>query len=175
MKDGILNLLRSIPDYEEPETLRLFERLEENSIDLSKEVALKILHWKSPRPSKYYKLNSDVEIKEVTKLAFSTENDKLKIHILTSLIGVNYPAASALLMFHNPRRYPVLDIRVWQQLYYEKLVNTNPKGQSFTLNQWEDYLKIIRELAYELGISARQVEKRLFDYDKKIRTSNLYL
>ena len=67
------------------------------------------------------------------------DDEKLKIHILTALIGVKYPSASAILMFID-RNYPVLDIRVWKQLYNLNYVNSNPNGQNFTLEEWNTLL-----------------------------------
>jgi hypothetical protein len=169
-------LLRSIPDKEDDKTIELFHLLDSsnNCGFLTKEQFLKILLWKSPRPLRFYNENSEQTVNEVTTLAFATNNDSLKIHILTALKGVNYPAASAILMFYDRRKYPVLDIRVWQQLYKAKLVGTNSRGQNFTLQQWDSYLKVIRKLANELNLTARQVEKRLFDHDRITRLGNLY-
>lgn len=141
---------------------------------MTKEQLLKILNWKSPRPLNHYKANTESKIKEIIKLAFSTENDTLKIHILTALKGVSFPAASAILMFYNPTKYPVIDIRVWKQLYYAKLVDTNARGQNFSLKECEKYFQVVRQLAAELNITARQVEKRLFDYDRANQIGNLY-
>lgn len=77
-------------------------------------------------------------------------------------------------MFYDKTIFPVLDIRVWQQLYNGNLVYDNAKGQNFTLNQVENYLLILRKLSTDLNLTARQVEKRIFDFDKKIRTEKLY-
>jgi hypothetical protein len=90
------------------------------------------------------------------------------------LSGVNYPAASAILMFYDKTKYPVLDIRVWQQLHKAKLVTSNSTGQTFTLKQWDNYLLVIRKLAKDLNLTARQVEKRIFDHDRKTRPGKLY-
>jgi hypothetical protein len=141
---------------------------------INKMQAVKILKWKSPRPLRHYLKNSDEDFIRITKLAFEQEIDRLKIHILTALSGVNFPSASSLLMFYDKDNYPIIDIRVWKQLYYLKLVEENPRGQNFTLNQWEKYLEIIRQLAIEYNITARQVEKRLFDYDKANQEGKLY-
>lgn len=169
-------LILSVSDFEDIKTIELFKEL--NFINqqdyLTKEQLLKILRWKSPRPLNYYLTNSEEEIKEITKLAFLIENDKLKIHILSALKGVNYPSASAILMFYNPKIYPVLDIRVWRQLYRTGLVDTNPVGQNFTLKECEKFYQVIRELASNLNLTARQVEKRIFDYDKMNQEGNLY-
>lgn len=166
----------SVSDFEDLKTIALFKEfnLLIKQDFLTKEQLIKILRWKSPRPLNYYLTNSEEEIKEITKLAFSTENDKLKIHILSALKGVNYPSASAVLMFYNPKIYPVLDIRVWRQLYSIGLVDTNPLGQNFTLKECEKFYQVIRELASNLNLTARQVEKRIFDYDKMNQKGNLY-
>lgn len=169
-------ILTTIPDYEDKKTIELFKKF--SSIGkqdfLTKEQLLEILKWKSPRPLRHYQANSEQAVKEITALAFATKNDDLKIHILTAMTGVNYPAASAILMFYDKKKFPVLDIRVWQQLHKAKLVNSNARGQNFTLQQWNSYLKVIRGLAKELELTARQVEKRLFDHDKNTRLDKLY-
>jgi thermostable 8-oxoguanine DNA glycosylase len=169
-------ILTTIPDYEDKRTielLRQFKSLGKQDF-LTKAQLLEILTWKSPRPLKRYLANSEKDVKEITALAFSTKDDKMKAHILTALTGVNLPAASAILMFYNPTKFPVIDIRVWQQLHKAKLVDTNPKGQGFKLQEWEKYLTVIRSLAKELKLTARQVEKRLFDLDKNTRKGKLY-
>ncbi|MDZ4822427.1 MAG: hypothetical protein SH856_03105 [Flavobacteriales bacterium] len=170
-------LLQTIQDSEDKATLALFKEFQSlNKQDcLTKEQLLKILRWKSTRPLRHCMANSDKSVNEITALAFATNNDSLKMHILTALTGVNYPAASAILMFYDKTKYPVLDIRVWQQLHKAKLVDTNSRGQNFTLKQVDTYLTVIRKLAKELKLTARQVEKRIFDHDKKTRPDNLYL
>jgi len=176
MTSTINKIIAKTADFEDSKTLELLNlsKLIKEQGYLTKEQTIKILKWKSPRPLRFYEQNSDIEIKTITKLAFQQNNDSLKIHILTALKGVNYPSASAILMFYEPKNYPVLDIRVWKQLYKNKLVTTNSKGQNFTLEQWSNYLKIIRSLAKENNLTSRQVEKRLFDYDKSTQIGNLY-
>jgi hypothetical protein len=172
----ILDILRNTPDTEDTKTLELFSSITEIKQKgfLNKENALKILKWKSPRPLQNYKSNSDEDFIEITKLAFDTQNEKLKIHILTFLKGVSFPAASALLMFYDKTNYPIIDIRVWKELYNFSLVTTNERGQGFTLEQWWTYLKVIRKLANETGLTARQVEKRLFDNNRINQNGTLY-
>lgn len=169
-------LLKTIQDSEDKKTLELFKEFKTLNKQnyLTKDQLIKILRWKSTRPLQHYKANSEKEVQEITALAFATKNDNLKVHILTALKGVNYPSASAILMFYDRTKYPVLDIRVWKQLYKAKLLDTNERGQNFTLAQWETYLKVIRGLAKELHLTARQVEKRLFDHDRKTQTKPIY-
>jgi len=169
-------IINQTDDFEDKVAIELFNLsdLINRQGFIDKSHGIKILKWKSPRPLRHYSKNSDEDFKQITKLAFEQENDRMKIHILTALSGVNYPSASALLMFYDKDNYPIIDIRVWKQLYYLKLVEENPRGQNFTLNQWEKYLEIIRQLAIEYNITARQVEKRLFDYDKANQKGKLY-
>lgn len=169
-------ILISIQDYEDEKTMGLFRRFKSIKQQgfLSREQLLEVLRWKSPRPLRFYEQNTESEIKEITGAAFATDNESLKIHTLTALAGVNYPSASAILMFYDRTKYPVLDIRVWQQLYKAKLVDGNARGQNFTLKQWNVYLTVIRKLAKDLGLTPRQVEKRLFDHDKNTRPDRLY-
>ena len=170
------NILTTIQDYEDKKTIELFKQFK--SIDkqnyLTKAQLIEILKWKSPRPLKHYLSNSENDVKKITALAFSTKDDEMKVHVLTALSGVNIPAASAILMFYNPKKFPVIDIRVWQQLHKAKLVDTNPKGQGFKLQEWRIYLNVIRGLAKDLKLTARQIEKRLFDLDKNTRKGKLY-
>lgn len=172
----LVNEILKIDYFEDEKTLNLFQETSsmKNNGFATKEQIIKILKWKSPRPLNYYKSNSEKEIIEITKLAFSVENEQLKFHILTALKGVNFPSASAILMFYDRENYPVLDIRVWQQLYNFGLVSENPKGQNFSLNQIEIFLKVIRNLSNNLSLDARNIEKRIFDFDKKIREGKLY-
>lgn len=169
-------ILTTIPDYEDKKTIEIFKQFKSiyKQDFLTKAQLIEILKWKSPRPLKHYLANSEKAVKEITALAFATKDDTMKVHILTALTGVNLPAASAILMFYNPTKFPVIDIRVWQQLHKAKLVDTNPKGQGFKLHEWETYLTVIRSLAKDLKLTARQVEKRLFDYDRNTRKDKLY-
>ena len=175
MNSTIKNIITETPIFEDSKTLELFEYFDSVKEQgfLTKEQGLKILKWKSPRPFKHYNKNSNVDFEKITRLAFLQNDEKLKIHILTALVGVKYPSASAILMFLD-QSYPVLDIRVWKQLYRLKYVKTNPNGLSFTLAEWETYLKVIRKLANTNNTTARQIEKKLFDYDKNNQIGNLY-
>jgi hypothetical protein len=175
-ENAINKIIDETPDFEDKVAVDLFKlsTIIRKQGFINKFQAIKILKWKSPRPLRHYIINSDEDFILITKLAFRQESDRLKIHILKALSGVNYPSASALLMFYDKENYPIIDIRVWKQLYDLKLVKENPRGQNFTLNQWESYLLKIRLLAKEHNITARQVEKRLFDYDKTNQKGKLY-
>ena len=175
MNSTIDKIITETPIFEDLKTSEMFEYFDslKQPRFLTKEQCLKILKWKSPRPLKHYNKNSNEDFIKITRLAFSQNDEKLKIHILTALVGVKYPSASAILMFLD-KNYPVLDIRVWKQLYNLKFVKTNPNGQSFTLDEWNIYLKTIRSIANQYNTNSRQIEKKLFDYDKANQIGNLY-
>jgi len=172
----LAQVLKNTEDYDDPSTHALYVEFKSliKRKYLTRKELLKILKWKSPRPLRHYEKNTEKQVRLITTIAFSQKSDTIKMHILTALYGVNYPAASAILMFRNPKKYPVLDIRVWQQLHRAGYVKGNPRGQNFTLQQCDDYFSAIRKLARSTGMTARQVEKRLFDYDRKTRKGKLY-
>ncbi len=94
--------------------------------------------------------------------------------LLTSLRGVSVPMASAILTLVDPKRYGVLDIRVWQLLFAMNSVRTNPRGAGFNFKNWYHYLRKLRDHAREMGISARTVERTLFEYHRKVQQGKLY-
>ncbi|MFN8246588.1 MAG: hypothetical protein U0T56_09435 [Ferruginibacter sp.] len=99
-------LIKQVPDHEDEKTIHLFKLCKSLKTQgyATKEQLLMILKWKSPRPLRQYELNDKDSIKEITSLAFATKNERLRIHILTTLDGVSYPAASAILMFYDRKR-----------------------------------------------------------------------
>lgn len=172
----INRIILETKDNEDEKTMALFKMSEsiiENGF-LNKAELIKVLKWKSPRPLRFYNQNEESDIVRITKLALSQNDDVLSIHILSALKGVNYPSASAILMFCNPDRFPVLDIRVWKQLYRSNLVNENPRGMNFTLDQWRKYLKVIRGLSVQYNLTAHQIEKRISNFDKLHQKGALY-
>lgn len=171
---NIKTILDNIVYKEDEKTLKIFNLLNQNTKYLDKNALIQILKWKSPRPLRFYNQNEEVYINYITKLAFKEKDDRLKIHILTTLKGVNYPSASAILMFKDPVNFPVLDIRVWKLLYKSGLVTVNSRGIGFSLDQWVLYLKILRSLSKEYETSTREIEKKLFDYDRLNQSGNLY-
>lgn len=96
------------------------------------------------------------------------------MNLLRTLHGVSVPMASAILTLVDPSRYGVLDIRVWQLLFAMDSVSTNPRGVGFTFKNWHDYLRRLRDHAREMGVSARTVERTLFEYHRKVQQGKLY-
>lgn len=141
---------------------------------LTKDEFMKIGMWKSPRPKNWYLQNSDESIVETTKKVFATQYEKRRMQLLTELIGVRIPTASAILMLTNPQEYGVIDIRVWEVLYQYSAVKVNPTGTNFSFENWYNYLMQLRYFADKYKVKARDVERTIFNHDYEIHQGKLY-
>lgn len=161
---------------EDPKTKKLIQKLKdvEKRGYFTKSEFLEMCMWKSPRKKPDYIKNSPTKVKDVSTKVFSTNYDKRKIKLLTSLEGVQIPVASAILMLTNPKKYGVIDIRVWQVLYDLGSVSVNPLGKNFKFNNWYQYLMKIRYYAKEFNVKARDIERTLFYYHTKTYPKGLY-
>src|SRR6266496_6426372 len=141
---------------------------------LLKAELIKISKWKSPRAIQLIKSNSEKSINRLTQEAFSTRNEKHKLELLTELNGVSVPMASSILMLLNPKRYGVIDIRVWQVLYVMGTMTSNAKGANFKFSEWNRYLVTIRHFASKFNVKARDIERTLFNVHQEYQQGNLY-
>ncbi|MFH1248958.1 MAG: hypothetical protein V1660_02295 [archaeon] len=82
--------------------------------------------------------------------------------------------ASAILALTDPKRYGVIDIRVWQTLHLYGVVNGKPSGVGFNFRNWRDYLESLRGYAKKLNVKARDIERTLYDYHKAKKEGTLY-
>jgi hypothetical protein len=118
--------------------------------------------------------NSPARIRRQTAMALASRDERAQLEALTALDGVAAPTASAILTLTNPRRYAVIDIRVWQLLFELGSVRTKPGGVGFTFNEWRDYLAVLRLHATQLRVSVRAVEYSLFLYHRRVQEGVLY-
>ena len=132
------------------------------------------LLWKSPRPKKHYQKNLEREIKEASRMALSAKSEEEKIESLTRLKGVSIPVASSILTIIDPKKYGIIDIRVWQTLYLYNEISTKPSGQGFTVKDWGNYLSILRRYASQLNVNVRDIERTLLFHHREIQEGNLY-
>jgi hypothetical protein len=131
---------------------------------LSRPEFLKICAWKSVRSKPTCRRNDGRRIETLTRAAFATSDEALKINLLRLLEGVEWPTASTILHFCDVRPYPILDYRaVWSL----GLV----KPPAYTVEFWLTYLAATRDLAARLGLSIRTVDKALWQYSKEKQTS----
>lgn len=135
---------------------------------------IRMCRWKSPRARRLWQTNSPGRIRSVSRAVLATRNERRRMELLTGLAGVGVPMASAILTLLDPRRYGVLDIRAWQLLFAIHSVDTNRRGQGFTIAQWEDYLAALRHHARRLGVGARTIEYTLFHCHRRFQRGTLY-
>ena len=135
----------------------------------------RMCRWKSPRARRLWEANSAAHVRIVSRAVLATRSERRRMQLLTSLRGVGVPIASAILTLVDPRRYGVLDIRAWQLLFALRSVAANPRGQSFTIAQWQQYLSALRHHARRLGVTARAIEYTLFECHRKFQQGTLYV
>jgi thermostable 8-oxoguanine DNA glycosylase len=171
------DLLAHVPMVQEDkETTQIISRLVHVKAGhgLSRREFLDICRWKSPRSIRHCRRNSSELIERATRAAFQTRSEQQKLELLTGLHGVSVPTASAILTLTNPKRYGVIDIRVWQLLHRLRAVKENPRGQGFRSNHWLIYLNILRQHATRGKVNVRLVELTLFKFHQDHQSGTLY-
>lgn len=133
-----------------------------------------VCYWKSPRAIQYIRSNHPTLIRSATRSALATRSERRRLEALMQLKGVSVPMASAVLMLLNPKRYGVIDIRVWQLLHAVGTVTKNSGGIGFNFKNWYQFLVILRYFAKKLGVSARDIERTLFVAHKEYQAGRLY-
>ena len=121
---------------------------------------LQLCAWKSVRTKPRCRKNSARKIETLTRAAFATPDEALKIDLLRLLEGVEWPTASTILHFCDARPYPILDYRALWSLGYAK-------PPRYTMEFWLAYLAFTRELAARLELTIRTVDKALWQYSKE--------
>lgn len=161
---------------EEPATAELVRHLRpvKRRGWFSRHEFLEMCRWKSPRAVRHYEKNSSATIRKLSRAVLATRSERRRLALLTSLPGVNVPMASAILTLIDPRRYGVIDIRVWQLLFAIKSVGRNPHGRAFTFEHWQHFLGRLRHHARELDVPVRAIEYTLFECHKKLQRGTLY-
>ena len=121
---------------------------------------LEICRWKSSRTQPLCADNDEFTVRTVTKAAFSTTNESLKIDLLRIMKGVAWPTASTLLHFCDRRPYPILDFRALWSLGYRR---APPYTMEFRLA----CLKFMRDLARRIRIDVGTLDRALWQYSKE--------
>lgn len=161
---------------EEPGTAALIDSLRPARARgyLTKGELERVCRWKSPRSSGLVRQNSHHRIRKVSGAVIGSAVERERFDLLLSLQGVSVPSASAVLTMLEPKRYGVIDIRVWQILHAMRAVQGNPRGAGFTFDQWLQFLRVLRDLASSLDVPARTVERTLFAAHRDHQVGTLY-
>ena len=134
-----------------------------------------VCQWKSARAIRHIRANSPWRVRSATRRALATRSERQKLALLRTLHGVSVPMASAILTLLDPRRYGVIDIRVWQLLYKLGVVAQNPSGTGFNFDNWYRFLMIVRYFARKLDVNARDIERTLFVVHREYQKGRLYV
>ena len=127
---------------------------------VTSELLYTLAHWKSPRKAKLCLQNSDTDVREITRNAFSSPSEKWRIQSLLSLHGVAWPTASVILHFaFQPKIYPVLDFRALESLGVPKVSH----GFLF----WIEYVEFTRLLASEANVDMRTLDRALWQFSRE--------
>ena len=125
---------------------------------------LEICAWKTPRSKPHCAKNAAHTIRILTRAAFASTDEALKMDLLRLLQGVDWPTASTILHFCDERPYPILDVRAVWSLGHSK-------PPAVTMELWLSYVAFARDLASRSGLSIRAVDKALWQYSKEIQRS----
>lgn len=145
----------------ELEVIENAEQIKNRGYLTKKELQI-IGEWKTPRSKSRIASNSEDYIKEITQIAFSTDNEKLRIEILNLLTGVSWPTASVLLHFYHIDRYPIIDFRALYSLSSEHI-----KPQDYRFEFWQKYTEFTRGLADQADVDMRTLDQALWQYSKE--------
>jgi hypothetical protein len=161
---------------EDPATARLIRELGAvwRRGEFTRAELLVMARWKSVRATPHYRRNRPAAIRAVSRAALAAASERERMEWLVRLRGVSIPVASAILTLLAPRRYGVLDIRVWQLLHALDPSLGNPRGQGFTVAQWERYLVVLRAEARRRRLTPRALEWALFHAHRELQRGRLY-
>lgn len=128
---------------------------------LTRDELVTLAAWKSPRIKSRAAGNDEDFVRDVTGLALSTSNERLRIESLTLLRGVGWPMGSVILHFCHSDRYPILDFRALWSL--GEAVPRSGYGFPF----WHRYVETCRKLAARGGVDMRTLDRALWGYSKR--------
>jgi hypothetical protein len=127
---------------------------------LTKAQLIKIAYWKSPRSSKNAIKNPEEYVSEITRLAFMSQNERVRIEVLNLLDGVSWPTASVILHLFHADPYPIIDFRALWSISLEV-----PSQYNFDF--WWSYVEFCRKLADTSGVDMRTLDRALWQYSKE--------
>jgi hypothetical protein len=127
---------------------------------LTKKEFLAVCRWKSPRSQPRCQTNSPGFVREVTQIALSAAEERLRIEVLTLLVGVSWPTASVILHFFHSDPYPILDVRALESLGVKGPVQYN-------FEFWRNYVYCCRQLSRRYKVTMRALDRALWQYSKE--------
>lgn len=121
---------------------------------------LEVCRWKTARSQSRCRRNTAAEVSEITSVALSASEERLRIGVLRCLVGVEWPTASVLLHLAHRDPYPILDVRSLWSWGFDNVPH-------YTFELWWDYVDKCRRLAGDQGVDMRTVDRALWQYSKE--------
>lgn len=115
--------------------------------------------WKFPISVARIRDLAPETIRSETRAAFERSDPAEKLRTLTRLNGVGPSIATAILMFYDPETYTVMDPNATAGLAQ---LGCWPHAHESSIDRYEEYCRICRDLAAETGLSLRDVDRALF-------------
>jgi len=129
---------------------------------LTRDELLELVAWKSGgRQLHNARKNTPASVEEITAVALTAADERLRIGALLCLDGVSWPTASAILHFAHAEAYPLLDQRALQALG----VKRDPAN--YNLAFWLAYVDACRQLAATHSLSMRTLDRALWQWSKE--------
>ncbi len=127
--------------------------------------------WKSRRSTGYLARNTPSEVEDISRLALTDATPGwLRHRVLSMLIGVHAPMASAVLTVWRPSDQTVLDYRAveaLQELATRGVLGSDPpRGGRGNLPGYWTYLQAYGPIADHLGVSFRSLDRALWKWHK---------
>lgn len=118
---------------------------------------LALARWKSARPSKHHEKNDEATVEEVTRFAFGTPVELLRLRSLTLLAGVQPRTASAILHLCHRDPYPMMDVRAFWSLG----IDIEPTDW---VGVWPEYVQACRSIASKARTDMRTLDRALWGF-----------
>ena len=127
-----------------------------------------VCNWKAPRAAGHARKNTDAEVREISRLALSSAEERVRIEVLQVLHGVNYPTASVIMHFFHPDPYPIIDYRALWTLGFDQ-------PAQYTFDFWWRYVEACRALFLRADrevsrFTMRKLDRALWQYSKENQT-----
>jgi len=124
---------------------------------------ISVVSWKSPRTGGLAARNSAAEVEYVTRAALGAP-EPLKASLLSVLVGVQTPVASAILAVADPSNFTIIDWRAEESLRHFGYLQEFESGRV----PYGPYLELCRGTAKRLGVRLRELDRCLWTFSKVV-------
>ncbi len=135
----------------------------EKHVCITEQTFIRLINWKSPRIRPIFEKRGYKEYRQIIKKCLVAE-DLDKMAILDGAYGIGAPVASTILHFIYPDRFPIIDFRTAETLFYFGYIES-PKVSAKGYMAFRDAILQIQKQYPEYSL--RQIDMALFAYDKK--------